>query len=54
MKDLYPKGEYVTSAGLVSAILEALVADITSDLEITGFFPNNGTFQSQSCIAHDR
>ena len=38
MEDVYPKGEYVTNAGLVSVILEALVVDITSDLKITGFF----------------
>ena len=34
-------------------VILASVAKITSDLKIIGFFPNNGTFQSQNYIAHD-
>ena len=34
--------------------MEASVAKLTSDLKFIGFFPNNGTFQSSSCIVHDK
>ena len=57
MEDVYQKGicnkfKFVCVYFAIFKI--ATFAKISSDLKIIGVFPNNRTFQSQSCIVHEK